>query len=271
MAAHARILAREDTTFLNSTHHPATSGLGPIGGGQRGLVMHSTLACTPQGLPLGLLDRQIWARPEPAAKRTKQRPIADKESHTWLSALRERVSMTPSEVRLVTIADREADIFAFLAEADELEAEYVIRAAQDRRLSGEAELLWAHMTTQAVVGTVTVEVAARGAKPTRRADLLVRVAHITLQSLRRAADDPGIWLEPLPVWAIWLHEERPPEGVEPRDWLLLTNVPIATWLDATERIGYSCVRPGIEAWHTILKSGWSVEDCRLEEAERRKP
>jgi hypothetical protein len=77
------------------------------------MVMHSTLAFTPQGLPLGLLDQQIWARPEPAAKRTKQRPIADKESHKWLSALRERVSMTPSEVRLVTIADREADFFAF--------------------------------------------------------------------------------------------------------------------------------------------------------------
>ena len=45
--------------------------------------------------------------------------------------------MTPSEMRLVTIADREADIFEFLAEADELEAEYVIRAAQDRRLSAE--------------------------------------------------------------------------------------------------------------------------------------
>jgi hypothetical protein len=109
----------------------------------------------------------------------------------------------------------------FLAEADELFAEYVIRAAQDRRLSGEAELLWAHMAQQAVIGavigTVTVEVAARGAKPARRADLLVRVAHITLQPPQREADDPGIWLEPLPVWAIWLHEERPPEGVESLD------------------------------------------------------
>ena len=99
----------------------------------------------------------------------------------------------------------------------------------------------------------------------------MRVAHITLQPPRREADDPGIWLEPLPVWAIWLHEERPPEGVESLDWLLLTNVAIATWLDATERIGYSCVRPGIESWHTILKSGCSVEDCRLSEAERLKP
>lgn len=134
MAAHPLVLAIQDTTFLNYTHHPATTGLGPIGGGQRGLVMHSTLAATPQGLPLGVLDQQIWARPEPekGAKRAKRRPIAEKESHKWLTALRETVSLTPSEIRLVTIADREADIFAFLAEADELSAEYVIRAAQDR-------------------------------------------------------------------------------------------------------------------------------------------
>jgi hypothetical protein len=51
--------------------------------------------------------------------------------------LRESLTLTPSEARLITIADREADIFEFLAEAAELEAEYVIRAAQDRRVSGE--------------------------------------------------------------------------------------------------------------------------------------
>ena len=44
---------------------------------------------------------------------------------------------------------------------------------------------------QVVDGTVTVELAARGAKPARRADLLVGVAHITMQPPRREADDPG--------------------------------------------------------------------------------
>jgi hypothetical protein len=129
MAAYPLVLAVQDTSFLNYTHHPATSGLEPIGGGQRGLVMHSTLAFTPQGLPLGLLDQQIWARADaaPPTRRAKHRPIAEKESHTWLSALRETVTMTPSEVGLITIADREADSFEFLAEAAELDADYVIR------------------------------------------------------------------------------------------------------------------------------------------------
>jgi len=36
MAAYPLVLAVQDTTYINYTHHPATPGLGPIGGGQRG-------------------------------------------------------------------------------------------------------------------------------------------------------------------------------------------------------------------------------------------
>ena len=50
------VLAVQDTSFLNFTHHPETEGLGAVGNKgqkQRGFGMHSTLAVTPKGLPLG--------------------------------------------------------------------------------------------------------------------------------------------------------------------------------------------------------------------------
>ena len=55
-------------------------------------IQDTTLAVTPLGLPLGVLDQQIWARPEPErdTKRTKQRPSADKESHKVYIPERER-------------------------------------------------------------------------------------------------------------------------------------------------------------------------------------
>jgi hypothetical protein len=273
MAAYPLVLAVQDTSFLNYTHHPATGGLGTIGGGQRGLVMHSTLVFTPQGLPLGVLEQQIWARStaDPAARKAKRRPIAETESHKWLDAMRETVTITPTETRLITIADREADIFEFLDQAATLDAEYVIRAAQDHCVAGELGRLWAHMAAQAVAGEVTVMVAARPGQPERTADLRVRVGQVTLQPPVRPADDPAVWLEPLMVWAIWLHEDAPPIAVRPIDWLLVTNVPVHTWGDVTERIAWYCVRPGIESWHKVLKSGCTVEDCRLEDAERLKP
>lgn len=184
MQAHKLVLLAQDTTFLNYTHHPATAGLGPIGGGQRGLVMHSTLAFTPQGLPLGVLDQHIWARKEavPAAPKRKRQPITEKESCKWLDALHETVTLVPEEIRLVTIADREADIFEFLDQADHLAAEYVIRAAQDRSVAGEMGRLWMHMAAQPIAGNVTVTVAARPGQAERTADLRVRVGQVTLRT-----------------------------------------------------------------------------------------
>ena len=77
----------------------------------------------------------------------------------------------------------------------------------------------------------------------RQAKLQVRVAHLTLQPPQRGADDPGVWLEPLHMWALWLHEMAAPEGVEPLDWLLLTNVPIQTWQDGPSgSAGIVCAR-----------------------------
>jgi hypothetical protein len=271
MAAEELVLAVQDTCFLNDTHHPATTGLGPIGGGQPGLVLHTTMACTPQGLPLGILDQRIWARPAEPAPRGRRRPIAEKESQKWLNALEESSSLPPSEIRLVTIADREADLYEFLDRAHDLEAESVVRATHDRKVAGAVGQLWAHMASHARAGTVTVTLAARPQRPERQADLEVRVAQGVLQPPQRPADDPGIWLEPRAVWALWLHEPAPPAGAEAVDWLLLTTVAITTWAEATERIGWYGVRPGIESWHKILKSGCTVEDARLEAAEKLVP
>jgi Transposase Tn5 dimerisation domain len=176
--------------------------------------------------------------------------------------------LTPSEIRLITIADREADLYEFLDLAHELEAEYVVRASHDRKVAGAVGQLWAHMATQTVAGTVTVTLAARPKRPERQAELEVRVGQVVLQPPLRPADDPGIWLEPLTVWALWLHEVAPGAGMEAVDWLLLTNVGVTTWADTIERIGWYGVRPGIESWHKILKSGCTVEQSRLEAAEK---
>jgi len=86
-----RVLAVQDTTYLDWTDHPATTGLGPlVNAYQQGLVVHSTLAFSLDRVPLGLLAQAVWAR-DPAAYAAlpdhKTRPIAAKESHKWLSSL----------------------------------------------------------------------------------------------------------------------------------------------------------------------------------------
>ena len=56
----------------------------------QGLLVHSTLAFTPERVPLGLLAQQVWARdPDDVGKRArrKQLPISQKESQKWLTSL----------------------------------------------------------------------------------------------------------------------------------------------------------------------------------------
>ena len=83
LAEHQVILAVQDTTYLDWTAKKATEGLGPLANAYiQGLVLHSTLAFTPQKVPLGILQEQVWARdPETYGKeKDKKRPIEEKES-----------------------------------------------------------------------------------------------------------------------------------------------------------------------------------------------
>src|SRR2546429_4430989 len=85
------VLAVQDTTEANWTNLHATEGLGPLGHPAcHGLLVHTTLAITPERVPLGLLAQQVWARdPDDIGKRAsrKQLPISQKESQKWLHTL----------------------------------------------------------------------------------------------------------------------------------------------------------------------------------------
>jgi hypothetical protein len=81
------VLAIQDTTSLSYAAHKATSGLGPIdGNGSNGLHVHSVLAVSSDGTPLGLVHQQVWARdPKEKGKKEKRKklPIEEKESYRW--------------------------------------------------------------------------------------------------------------------------------------------------------------------------------------------
>ncbi len=92
------ILAIQDTTYYNYTHHPKTEGLGVLSkfkGKHKneiltlGLCMHTTLGITTEGLPLGLLDQAIFSREEP----TKAKKELKKKSHNTALPIEEKESI----------------------------------------------------------------------------------------------------------------------------------------------------------------------------------
>lgn len=272
------VLAVQDTTYLNYTSHQQTKGLGPIGTEEQdlfGLVMHLTLALTPAGLPLGVLSQELWARSEDAPKLTKaekkKRPIEEKESYKWLKGLERTIELTPKGVTVVSVCDREADVFEFLVRAEELATGVLIRATQDRALIADGtDKLWAAAEAAPLAGHLKVHVPARDKESERTAIVSIRFCTVTLSPPWRPH-----WpdREPLPtvtVYVVLTREVTPPHGVTPLEWLLLTNIPVLSFQDAVERVKWYRCRWHIEVYFKVLKSGCKVEDCRLQTAARLK-
>lgn len=158
------VLAVQDTTCLNYTRHFKKRGMGSIGTKAQdlqGLWMHSTLALTVRGMPLGFLTQEIWARDKEGTEnshRHKEVSIEEKESYKWLKALEETTNLTPEGVRVITLCDREADIYEFFAKTVGCGSEVLVRAAQNRKLVGEIGQLWDYMNSQPVVGHLQIGV-----------------------------------------------------------------------------------------------------------------
>jgi len=257
-----RVLVLQDTTSLDFSHHPATTGLGPLENPkQRGMLMHTSMAVSEAGVPLGILDQQMWTRdPAEVGQRhqRKERPIEEKESYKWLAGLEQSTSGLPCQVCVITVADREADVYELFQTAGE-DRWYVVRAAWNRRLAGnDPDYLWQAVSRAPVAGVISVEVGRGKDRPPREALLSLRFIQVTLRPPRRGSGQSA--LVPLQVTVIEVLEENPPPGEAPLHWLLLTNLPIVTFEDAAQCVQWYALRWLVERFHYVLKSG-----CRLEE------
>jgi hypothetical protein len=263
------VLAVQDTSLLDYSHYPDTVGVGPLASAtQQGLVVHTTLALTPEHVPLGLLAQQVWARDADGHQQDhKTRPLAAKESQKWLTSLDAVIAARAAcpDTQFVSGGDREADVYDLFLVARPAGVDLLIRAAQNRTVDGPDSLLWAAMATAPVAATVAVQVGARGAQPARLADVTVRWRQVTLRPPKHRVKEQ---LPRVTVWAVWAVERLPPPGVAPVEWLLLTTVAVTTTAEALERLAWYAARWGIEVWHKVLKSGCQIEQKQLGTAYR---
>ena len=97
--------------------------------------MHSTLAVSDGGLPLGLLNTRFEA-PSPKVSQDRGKPD-ERKSRYWLDGLADccAVADTLSRTRLVSVMDREADNFSvYAAQRDQPAVEVLVRAKNGRKL-----------------------------------------------------------------------------------------------------------------------------------------
>lgn len=287
MMAHETVLVVQDTSDLNfaSRHH--TEGLGPIGTNQTGaqslgLRLHSSLALSAEGLPLGVLRSSCFA-PEPYGEAGKQsRPIEEKKSFRWLEGHRDcvEISKMMPKTRILSVMDREADLFELFLDADphRRRVGLLVRAKHNRCLVGEEQKLFELVKgSKSSVRVSTFLPRQRwkkakqgkpeqGAMPGRTAELTVKWERVVI----RASSSPLRSKGPVTLWAVHACEENPPRGAKKIEWFLLTTETIENADDAVRMVRFYTLRWRIEEWHRVLKTGCRVQEHQNETAERLK-
>lgn len=273
MATESIVLLAQDTTTLNYSTLEQTTGLGKIGSGPaRGLFLHSLLAFRTDGVMLGVLDAQCWSREKASVdKRSRNaKSIHEKESTRWLDELRVAgaAAQRLPRTQIIVMADREGDIYELHdgAQTGPPNLHVLVRAQHDRNLEGHQKL-WSFMASQPLGERRELNIPRRGNRGARIATVEIRWAPATIQA---PAVGPKKSWPSLTLQAIWVHEPAPPAGIEPLDWMLLTDLNISTAAEAWEIVGWYCRRWGIEEWHRVLKSACRVEQRELKTDEHLK-
>jgi hypothetical protein len=268
---HQVILAVQDTTELNYTAHKSTEGLGTIGSSSklRGMHVHTTMALTPDRVPLGIIDQYTWIRPEEEygkKSKRKQKPIEEKESVKWLVSLKatEAVQEENPDVQLINVGDREADIYDLFKYASGLKSQLLVRASWNRCVEHEENYLWPYVEAQPVAATLEISVPHTKTRKIRTATVQLRHAPVTIRPPSERRDKE----KPVSIYAVYLHEPDPPKDAEPLSWMLLTTIPVANTQEALTIAGYYAARWSIEVFHKILKSGCKIEKRQQQTAER---
>lgn len=247
-------------------------------GSPAGFQVHSTLLVDGETLdPLGLLDQARWIRPpkeeRPGKKTRSVRAPKDKESYKWTAALKAMEGRLASMGNIVTVCDREADIYDFLFHQFNRGYRFVVRATHDRKTNGSGETLSQRINTTPVVAEHVVEIGQRGrqyahrgqqsrkARQSRRAMTEIRAMGVELSAPSTAVGDSA---KPIAVNVVLVSEPNPPEGVDGILWLLLTNEPIETSDQVLQIVRFYSARWLIEEFHKAWKSGCKMEERRLQ-------
>jgi hypothetical protein len=268
LQAGRRTLAIEDTSVLSYSHALAGE-LGDTGGpkaeSSRGLWAHTTLLVDAQsGATHGLIAQTLWCRAQERGKKhqRRQKRYEEKESFKWslhAQQMRDRLGDRMGDV--ITVSDRESDVFAYLQDKHEHRERFIVRAAQDRALEDSEGRLSERLSNGVSRGELQIEVPQRGGRAARTACLSLKAEPVSL----RAPVCEGIDSRPcLPVNVI-LAQEDSGEPAQRLCWILLTSEPIQTQAQVQDLLRCYAMRWRIEEFHKAWKSGAQVEELRLQD------
>lgn len=283
-ATEGPILILQDTTeFSYQREKPdliGSIGLVPTGGKNKagrpvlhticGLLMHASLAVTIEGLPLGLVAVKFWTRKKfKGCNALKKKlnptrlPIEEKESFRWLENLKQSIQLLNDPERCIHVGDRESDIYELFCLAQQEKTHFVVRTCVDRLAGEGAHTIAKEMAETDVKGFHSLQVRNKNGEESN-ANLEIKYHRIkVLPPIGKKKKYPELWLT-----VIHAKEKIEPKDREKINWKLITDLPVNSLGEATEKLQWYAMRWKIETFHKILKSGCKAESSKLRAAER---
>lgn len=209
-----------------------------------GILMHSSLAVTTAGLPLGLTAMKFWTRSEfKGCNALKKKinptrvPIEKKESIRWLENLKQSTALLNDPERCVHIGDRESDIYELFCSAESLGTHFLLRTCVDRLAGDGKHTIAAEMEEVRIQGLHRIQV--RDEKGDRsEAVLEIKYRRIrVLPPIGKHKEYPELLLT-----IIHAQERGAPHGREKIDWKLITNLPVRSRAEAIEKLEWYSMR-----------------------------
>ena len=282
------VLCIQDGSDLNFNNLSQCEGLGEIGNNQtgaksKGLHVHSMVAITPDGLPLGVVRAECSA-PKPKDKDDKRRareiPIEEKKTFCWIEGIRDCMQLKAQmpHTRLINVLDREADFYELFDDqrCNCSKVDLLVRAQHNRSTTAKHRLfetarqapIQARLNIKVPRQSARQKKSKQKARPKRSA----RIAEVSVRYVRVEINPPSYMKdkESISVWVVNVREDTHPAGTEALEWSLLTTLEIKSVDDALNCVKWYCLRWRIEDWHRVLKSGCKVEDIAHKSAERLK-
>jgi hypothetical protein len=262
MSDESVVLLVQDTMDVNYNTHKKTIGLGYSSEKALGVKVHTCLAMSENGVPIGVMSQDCFTR-ETAKNEMGQyekaaRPIEEKESNRWLESMRKTTSQIPENITAITICDRECDFYEFYDEAENIDEKFIIRIVNNRVTESGREVRSVLENTP-VYGTVGVNIPrdSRRNIPARTAEMEVTFATV---DLKKPAIRKETHISDLVTFnVVRIVEKNPSKNVQPIEWFLATNLSVATAEEAFKIVKRYVQRWKIGRFHHVLKSGCNIE------------
>lgn len=265
------ILCIQDTSSVEFAHKPLRKMVAEPGC-PTGFLVHSAMMVDADSREvIGIIDQERWVR-DPDRQENEaalKKVYEEKESYKW-EASDERVRRLLKDPKaMITVCDREADIYEYIVAKIDHEQRFLIRAKVDRE-TGSGVSLWNEMEGAPVLGQKTVTVSQRGAsdqerktrpaRPARIVTLDIHAKQVLIAAPHTCSGDGSL----IPINIVYIVETNLPQGSEPLKWRLLTTEPIETFEQVLRLVGFYEQRWIIEEFHKCWKTGCRAEKRPLQ-------